>query len=179
MSRHLILKAALAAALPVAVIALPGWAPAVAPSSVAGTFTVKYAEQHSLSVPDAGGHALMMGRVEGANRSTGETPYMDQAKVTSLEFGDLVQGNGTHQGYITFSQGADSVISKWNGKVTTTLSADKKPMTSFAGTWSKLKATGRYQDITGKGTYQGRFISPTEYTIDWKGEISGQRVAQK
>jgi len=179
MSRHIVLKAALAAALPLAIIVLPGWSPAVAPSRVAGTFTVKYAEQHSLPVPDAGGHALMLGRVAGVNRSTGQSPYMDQAKVISLEFGDLVQGNGTHQGYITFSQGVDSVISKWNGKVTTTLSPDKKPMTSFAGTWTKVKATGRYQDIAGKGTYKGRFISQTEYTVDWEGEISGQRLAQQ
>jgi len=179
MSRHIVLKAALAATLPLAVIVLPGWSPAVAPSSVAGTFTVKYAEQHSLTVPDAGGHALMLGRVEGVNRSTGESPYMDQAKVTSFEFGDLVQGNGTHQGYITFSQGADSVISKWSGKVTTTLSPDKTPVTSFAGTWTKLKGTGRYQDATGKGTYKGRFISQNAYTVDWKGEISGQRLAEK
>ncbi len=179
MSRHIVLKAALAATLPLAIIVLPGWAPAVAPSRIAGTFTAKYAEQHPLPVPDVGGHALMLGRVEGVNRSTGPRLYMDQGKVTSLEFGDLMQGNGAHQGYITFSQGADSVISKWNGKVTTTLSPDKTPMTSFAGTWTKLKATGRYQDITGKGTYQGRFISQTEYTVDWEGEISGQRLAQQ
>ena len=178
MSRHLVLKAALAAAFPVAIIVLPGWSPAVAPSRIAGTFTAKYAEQHPLPVPDVG-HALVLGRVEGVNRSTGQTPYMDQGKVTSLEFGDLIQGNGPQQGYITLSRGADSVISTWNGKVTTTLSPDKTPMTSFAGTWTKLKGTGRYQDITGKGTYQGRFISQTEYTVDWKGEISGQGLAQK
>lgn len=174
-----ILKAALVAVLPVVAFSLPGWSPAVAPSRIAGTFTAKYAEQHPLPVPDAGGHALMLGRVEGVNRSTGESPYMDQGKVTSLEFADLIQGNGPQQGYITFSQGADSVISKWSGKVTTTLSPDKTPRTSFAGTWTKLKATGRYQDITGKGAYKGRFISQTEYTVDWEGEISGQRLAQQ
>jgi hypothetical protein len=179
MSRHLVLKAALAAAFPAAIIVLPAWSPAVAPSRIAGTFTVKYAEQHPIPVPDAAGHALMLGRVEGVNRSTGQTPYMDQGKVTSLEFGDLTQGNGPHQGYITFSSGPDSVISTWNGKVTTTLSPDKTPMTSFAGTWTKLRGTGRYQEITGQGTYKGRFISQSEYTVNWQGEISGERLAQK
>jgi hypothetical protein len=179
MSRHLVLKAAFAAAFPAAIILLPGWSPTVAPSKIAGTFTVKYAEQHPIPVPDAAGHVLVLGRVEGVNRSTGQTPYMDQAKVTSLEFGDLIQGNGPHQGYITFSQGADSVISTWNGKVATTLSPDKTPVTSFSGTWTKVRGTGRYQDITGHGNYKGRFISQTEYTVDWLGEISGQRLAQK
>lgn len=173
-----VLKAALVAAFPLVAFTLPGWSPAVAPSRIAGTFTAKYAEQHPLPVPDAEGHSLMLGRVQGVNRSTGPTPYMDQASVTSLEFGDLIQGNGPHQGYITFSQGGDTAISKWSGKVTTTLSPDKTPMTSFAGTWTKVKGSGRYQDVTGKGTYKGRFISQTEYTVDWSGEISA-RVAAK
>jgi len=178
MSRHILVKAAVAAALPLVAFTLPGWSPAMAPSRIAGTFSAKYAEQHPLSVSDAEGHALMLGRVQGVNRSTGPTTYMDRANVTSLEFGDLVQGNGTHQGYITFSQGGDTVISKWNGKVTTTLSPDKTPKTSFAGTWTQVKGTGRYQDITGRGTYQGRFISQNEYTVDWKGEISGPGAAK-
>lgn len=179
MSRHPVLTAAIAAALPLAVVTLPGWSPAVAPSKIAGTFNAKYAEQHPLPVPDAEGHALMLGRVQGVNRSTGQTPYMDQAEVVNVEFGDLVQGNGPHQGYTTFSQGADSVISKWSGKVTTTLAPDKTPRISFAGTWTKVRGTGQYNGITGKGTYKGHFISQDEYTCDWSGEISGQPVAAK
>jgi hypothetical protein len=179
MSRQIVIKAALAATLPIAAVLLQAWSPVGAPSKIAGTFTARYAEQHPLPVADAEGHALLLGRVQGVNRSTGPTRYMDQGMVTSLEFGDLVQGNGSHQGYITFSQGGDTVISKWSGTVTTTLAPDKTPMTSFAGTWTKLKGTGRYEAITGKGTYKGHFISQTEYICDWSGEISGERVAAK
>lgn len=179
MSHHIILQAAVVAALPLAAVSLPGWSPAPGVSQIAGTFSVRYAEQHPLPVPDAEGHALILGRVQGVNRSTGQTPYMDQGDVTSLEFADLVQGNGAQQGYIWMSQGADTVVSKWNGAVTTTLSSEKLPITSFAGTWTKVKGTGRYQAITGKGTYTGHFTSPTEYTVDWQGEISGERVASQ
>jgi hypothetical protein len=176
MSRHLA-KTGIFMALPLAAV-LSGWSPD-AQSRIAGTFTVKYSEQHPLQVPDAEGHALMLGRVQGVNRSTGPAPYMDQGNVTSIEFGDLAQGNGPHQGYIWMSQGADTVVSKWNGTVSTTLSPEKTPITTFAGTWTKVKGTGRYQPVTGKGSYRGRFISATEYTVDWQGEISGEPVAAR
>jgi hypothetical protein len=173
------IRSMVGAALPVATLAMLGWSHGSAPSKIGGTFALKYAEQHPLPVPDAPGHALVLGRVEGVNRSTGPTPYMDKGKVTNFEFADLAQGNGPQQGYISMSQGADSVISKWNGKVTTTLSPDKTPITTFEGTWTKVKGTGRYGDTTGKGTYKGHFTSQTEYTVDWIGEISGERLAER
>jgi hypothetical protein len=179
MSRQTILRAVVAAPLPLAVAALLGWSFSSAPSKIAGTFSAKYADQHPLPVPDAAGHALVLGRVEGVNRSTGPTPYMDKGKVTNFEFGDLTQGNGPQQGYISMSQGGDSVISNWNGRVTTTLSPDKTPITTFEGTWTKVKGTGRYETVTGKGIYKGRFTSQTEYTVDWSGEISGERLAER
>jgi hypothetical protein len=178
MSRHTTPRA-VAASLSLATLALLGWSSGSTPSRIAGTFDAKYAEQHPLPVPDGAGHALVLGRVEGVNRSTGPRLYMDKGKVTNFEFADLIQGNGPQQGYLSMSQGADSVISKWSGKVTTTLSPDKTPITTFEGTWTKVKGTGRYEAITGKGTYKGRFTSQTEYTVDWSGEISGERLAER
>jgi hypothetical protein len=179
MSQHAIIRNLAGAALTVAAVGVLGWSPARAPSKIGGTFALKYAEQHPLPVPDAAGHVLLVGRVEGSNRSTGPVAYMDQAQVTNLEFADLTQGNGPQQGYITMRSGADTVISRWSGKVTTTLSPDKTPLTRFEGTWTKVKGTGQYQGITGSGIYKGRFTSQTEYTVDWKGEISGAPLAEK
>jgi hypothetical protein len=179
MFRLRILSAVVAASLPLAAVALLGWSSGSAPSKIAGTFSAKYAEQHPLPVPDAAGHALVLGRAQGTNRSTGPTPYMDKGNVTNFEFGDLTRGNGPQQGYISMSQGADTLISKWTGKVTTTLSPDKTPITTMEGTWTKVMGTGRYGDARGKGTYKGHFTSQTEYTVDWSGEISGQRLAER
>ena len=176
MSRQAILRVGVAASLPLAAAAVLGWS-GPAPSKIAGTVEAKYAEQHPLPVPDAAGHALVLGRAVGVNRSTGQTPYLEKGEVTNLDFGDLTQGNGPHQGYITFSQGADSMISKWSGKVTTTLSPDKAPITTFEGTWTKVKGAGRYGGAAAKGTYKGHFTSQTEYTVEWSGEISGERLA--
>src|SRR5687768_16681521 len=104
MSRQTIIRAGVAASSLV-VVALLGWSPGSAPSKIAGTFNAMYAEQHPLSVPDAAGHALVLGRARGVNRSTGPTLYMDKGDVTNFEFADLTQGNGPQQGYISMSRG--------------------------------------------------------------------------
>jgi hypothetical protein len=179
MPRQTILRAGVAVTLPLVAGLLLGGSSSSAPSKIAGTFQVKYAEQHPLPVPDAEGHALVLGRAQGVNRSTGATNYMDRGKVTNFEFADLIQGNGPQHGYISMSQGADTMISKWSGKVTTVLSPDKTPITTMQGTWAKAKGTGRYADASGKGTYKGHFTSQTEYTVDWSGEISGERLAER
>ncbi len=177
MSTRNTLRAGLVLGLPLTALALLGWS--AGGSKIGGTFSVRYAEQHPIAVPDAAGHNLVIGRAQGVNRSTGPTSYMDGGAVTNYEFADLTQGNGPQQGYITMSQGADSTITKWSGKVTTTLSADKTPNTTMKGTWTKVRGTGRYRGVTGSGTYQGRFTSQTEYRVDWTGEISGGRLADR
>jgi hypothetical protein len=179
MTRQTILKTGVAASLSLAAVALLGWSSGSAPSKIAGTFSNKYVEQHPLPVPDAAGHALVLGRAQGINRNTGPTSYMDKGSVTNFEFADLTQGNGPQQGYVSMSQGADTMISRFSGKVSTTLSPDKTPITTFEGAWTKVKGTGRYADATGKGVYKGRFTSQTEYTVDWSGEISGERLAER
>jgi hypothetical protein len=97
---------------------------------------------------------------------------MADGQVTNADMGDLVQGNGTHLGYYVVSDKAGRATSRWSGKVSPTLAPDKTPHTTFAGTWTYVSGTGKYQGIRGGGTYQGHFSSPTEYTIEWKGEYA-------
>jgi hypothetical protein len=47
------------------------------------------------------------------------------------------------------------------------------------GTWTKVMGSGRYRDARGKGTYKGHFTSQSEYTVEWSGEISGERLTQQ
>jgi hypothetical protein len=174
MSRLSISRTILVGGISLTAAALLGWNARPAASKIAGSFDVTYAEQHPLAVPDAAGHAILLARARGVNRSTGPTSYMDRGEVSNLEFADLVQGNGPQQGYVSMSQGADTMISKWSGKVTTTMSSDRTPIVTFEGNWTKAKGTGRYARTTGAGTYKGHFTSPTTYTVDWSGEISGE-----
>lgn len=139
---------------------------------VSGRFTMKYSQQHALPVSDAAGPVLLANEAKGTNSNTGRTDYMNGAGATSIEIADLTQGNGQHQGYITFAKDGETSVSRWNGRVTTSLSADKKPTTTFEGTWTKVGGTGRYEGVSGKGRYKGRMLSPTEYVVEWDGDLN-------
>jgi hypothetical protein len=150
-----------AAALPLVLI---GARPAAERVPVGGTMTMTYTQRHLLPVADAEGHALVATEAKGANRSTGATVYANGAEVGNAEIADLVQGNGPHQGYITFRSPDGVRVTRWQGKVTTVLGADQKPMTSFEGTYKDISGG------TGQGTYKGRMTGADSYTVDWKGE---------
>lgn len=138
---------------------------------IAGSFWLTYAKQEVLPAGDADSHILILAEARGPNRSTGRDVYMDGADTFNREFADLVQGSGTHSGYVTFTKNGESTVTRWNGQVRTALSAEGNPVTTIEGTWTKVKGTGRYEGVTGSGTYKGRVISPTEYSVDWEGEI--------
>lgn len=170
-----------AAGLSLPLIALVGmaWAPWAGKSKVAGTFNVSVIQHQSIDVADAPGHALVLNEAKGANRSTGRDRYMDGAEIVNSEIADLTQGNGIHQGYVRMIKDGESTVTKWNGKVTTVLSQEKTPITTFEGTWTKLAGTGRYAGISGSGSYKGRMTSETAYVVDWQGEISAPKLAQR
>lgn len=58
------------------------------------------------------------------------------------------------------------------GVARTTLSADKQPITTFEGTWTLIKGTGKHERATGRGTYKGHFTSQTQMVVDWQGELA-------
>jgi hypothetical protein len=145
--------------------------------AVSGVFSMKVGQQQALPAGDQAGPVLLLTQSAGTNRNTGKSDYMDGAEVINREIADLTQGNGSHQGYLTEIKGADTSLARWHGKVATTLGPDQKPVTSFEGTWSKVGGTGKYAGVSGKGRYKGRMLSPTDYTVEWSGEIVTQRTA--
>jgi hypothetical protein len=64
----------------------------------------------------------------------------------------------------------DLVISKWEGRIVTTLSAEGKPITSFSGTMHWIKSAGQFTTMQGGGIYKGHFTSETSYEVEWEGE---------
>ena len=146
---------------------------------VSGVFSLKVSQQQALPVASPAEPVLLLTQSSGTNRNTGTSAYMDGAEVINRQIADLTQGNGPHQGYITEILGADTTVTRWQGKVTTTLGPDQKPITRFEGSWSKLKGTGQYDGVTGAGSYRGRMTSPTDYTVEWSGEISTPRTASR
>jgi hypothetical protein len=179
MSRLSMSRVALTIAAPVLVAGLLAMVSAPKRIAVSGVSSMKYSQQHLSAVADASGPVLFLNESKGNNRSTGETEYMADAEVTNREIANLTQGNGSHEGYITFAKGADTTVSSWRGKVITTMGPDRKPATRFEGTWSKVRGTGKYQGVPGRGTYSGKMNSPTEFTIEWKGELELSRSASR
>ena len=146
---------------------------------ISGVFSMKVGEQHALPAADPTGPVLLLTKSLGTNRSTSRSKYMDGAQVINREIADLTQGTGPHQGYITEADGPDTAMTRWQGKVVTTLGADQKPRTTFEGTWSKVGGTGKYRRVSGGGRYKGRMLSPTEYSVEYSGEIITPRTASR
>lgn len=63
----------------------------------------------------------------------------------------------------------DETVTSFNGKVTTTMTAEGQPNTTMSGSWEKVSGKGQYKGIQGSGTYKGYFTSESEYVIDWNG----------
>jgi len=135
---------------------------------VAGDWNVAYTTQNVIPV-DEKGHMLVQAIAEGSNKSTLNNNHLDGWTLVNKEMADLTQGNGPHNGYIDYTNGSDTVHAAWSGKVTTVMSQEGTPQTSFAGEWQYTGGTGPYANIKGSGTYSGHFTSQTEYVVDWKG----------
>jgi hypothetical protein len=158
------------AALSVLVVLLlaPG-ASAQMGTAVSGTITATYTQMDTMMVSEADMHMMNMGISEGTNKCTSENMFMDGAKGTNMSFMDLKQGNGSHQGYVKFEMESGTATAKWSGMVTTTMSAEGAPMTSFEGTYKYVSGTGEFENMQGEGTYKGSFTGTDSYTVDWKG----------
>ncbi len=137
---------------------------------IAGKMTNTTTESHMINIADMEDHIINISISEGINVSTGEKSFMDSSSVVNYNSSDLIKGNGMHHGYIILSNEADTVIAKWKGKVTTTISSDNKPIITFEGTFTYTKGKGSFEKIQGNGTYKGKYISEKEYITEWEGE---------
>jgi hypothetical protein len=119
-----------------------------------------------IKVDDTEGHIITLGESKGVDVITGD-------QFVSSGFSDSVKGNGTHWGYSKAIAPDGSVaFSPFKMKVTTTLSPQGKPISTFEGTFSFTKGTGKWENIQGGGTFKGKMIGPGIYMYDWEGEYS-------
>jgi len=119
-----------------------------------------------IKLDDTKGHILILSESKGTDATTG-------AQFVSTAFGDYIKGNGPHWGYgKAIDPDGDVTFSTFKSKFTTTLSPEGKPITTFEGTWSFTKGTGKYENAQGGGTFKGKVIGPGIFTYDWEGEYS-------
>ncbi|EFK11054.1 conserved hypothetical protein [delta proteobacterium NaphS2] len=124
-----------------------------------GTYT-----SDSIKVEDMENHILGTGMAKGVDVIQGSIFF-------TWSTADLVNGNGTHQGYTkTIDKDGDATFGKWQGEVSTTMSPKGTPLVMFEGTWSFTKGTGKWKNVQGNGTYKGKFIGPGIYSYDLEGE---------
>lgn len=139
---------------------------------IAGSMSLNYSKQETLPVAEAPGNVLILGELRGSNKSTNGSDYMDGAEVTNREIVRLFQGNGPNSGYITLSKNGNSTVALWNGMVSTVMSKDGQPQTSFKGSWEYVAGSGKYDGIKGSGEFQGHFTSQTSYDVSWSGDYT-------
>jgi len=142
-------------------------------TNVSGKITATYTEQQEkIEIGDAEGHLMQLVKSEGTNVSTGEAAFMDGAKIVNISYSDVVQGNGSNQGYIIFKNGEDAMYGQWHGKITTTMTTEGTPLTSLVGEYTYINGGGIFEGIEGSGTFKGHFTSDTEYEVEWQGSYT-------
>lgn len=137
---------------------------------IAGKVTQALIDIQESKLDDVLGRTLFLSRVEGVNYNTGETEFMDGARVIAIVNSDEDRSNHTFQGYSRFRKEGDMVYYKLAGNITSTLSEDGKPITAVEATFSAINGTGKYENIRCTGTYKGRYISGYIMTLEWEGE---------
>jgi len=137
---------------------------------IAGKATAAYTVREVVEVGDTEGHSLYLLKNEGFNESTGEHKFMDGAEVVWFAISDYIKGNGPHTVYLKMSLNDDVVCAKAEGKTTTILSPEGKPVTTFEGSFTFTKGTGKYKNIQGSCTYKGKLASSVIIINEWEGE---------
>ena len=139
---------------------------------MSGKATMTYTKKEVVPIGDTEGHIIMLGVSSGINTNTGSSDHMDGATATTSSTADLTKGNGPQAGYFTLSKDGNETVAQYNGTIKTILSPEKKPITSFSGTWKYVKCKGIYEGCSGEGTYWGHFIAENDYVVEYKGTLS-------
>jgi hypothetical protein len=137
---------------------------------IAGEATHAIIDQQMSKLDDVLGHTLFLSNTEGVSFSTSETEFMNGARVISVIISDSERFNSSFQGYSRYAKKSDIVYFKMEGNITTSLSEEGNPLTTFDAKFSLVKGTGQYENIHGSGTYKGRYISGYIFTLEWEGE---------
>jgi hypothetical protein len=87
------------------------------------------------------------------------------AKMTYWGHGDFTRGTGQQCGYfVDVHANGDRDCGTFEGKVSTT-----NNQVTIEGTWKYTEGTGKFEGITGNGTFKGLMVSPTEIDMSWEG----------
>jgi hypothetical protein len=128
-----------------------------------GSFSGSVDIQQGITVGDRDGHVMMLARVRGTQQSS--DPQWNDAVIVYSALLDLVAGTGDQRGYFvhTHSDG-DRDWGTFAGAVVTAGNE-----LHCNGTWETVAGNGRYEGITGKGTFRMRITSRDTVEVSWDG----------
>ena len=116
-----------------------------------------------IEVGDIDGHVILTGTTKGVEVNSGAT-------IFGCSTSDLVNGNGTMLTYVTTIYKDGLTVVEGQGKISTTMSPEGKPLRAFEGSWSYVKGTGKWKNVQGNGTFKGKYIGPGIFAYDSEGE---------
>ncbi|GJD87225.1 hypothetical protein [Methylobacterium hispanicum] len=99
--------------------------------------------------------------------NTGPGTPLDGATVQWTETATLTNGQGPVEGLITFTTPAGSTSSTYRGTVTT----DAQGRVTATGTYRDKSSTGEFKGVKGSGTFSLAYVSRTDFTGEWKGDV--------
>ena len=127
------------------------------------------------------GHAFLHTAERGTQMEFSGADWLKECSLLRTGTCDLVHGRGSCYGYqIWAAPNGDRLVAKYSGVILPDAKSDKKPPdTILRGTWVYIRGSGTYAGITGAGVYSGKYISATEYELEWSGEIERRVTAEQ
>lgn len=107
---------------------------------------------------DKPGHELTM--VRRMDTISYSDPIFSSGQAVIAAFTDYTAGSGSHRGYFAVTHpSGDKTFTTYEGMTKTTAKASGPPDVTFEGKWSFVGGTGKFDGITGGGTYRGGLTS--------------------
>lgn len=143
-------------------------------SAFSGSFSGNVTAQTALAVADQPNHEFNLAEVVGIQKSSDEK--WNKTKITYWATTDVAGGNGSQRGYFVNDHDADgSDRGTFEGRVATTGSE-----ITVEGTWQYTGGSGKFQGITGGGTFKTRMNSSRQVEASWQGayELATAKAAR-
>ena len=119
-----------------------------------------------IKLDDAEGHIIQITESKGVDVGRRDL-------AVSRNIWDLVKGTGTMRGYTTMmeSDGRVTRFFKQEGNAAYTVSPEGKHAMTGEGWWTLIKGVGKWEGVTGGGTWKLKMISEGIFVMDWEGEM--------
>jgi hypothetical protein len=129
-----------------------------------GSFAGKVNWQTTASMPDRPNHEIGLVEIGGTQTSTDQ--QWSGAAITYWGTADLIDGSGPQRGYfLNVHTDNDRDCGSFEAQIT--MSGEQ---VTLEGTWQFIGGTGKFEGISGSGTFKGRMTSPTAVSTEWEGE---------